>query len=181
MYELEGFREILSKDVVEKLKKGDPLSEGTEIEFPDKYLLVAKRGYERYPFEEMILSDVERQKGGLVLIFKSITQGVELEIFLDFMNEKLGFDPIYGFRIHKDRSNQQRVKEELSALQFQKSILSNGHLEIWDVISEKRLGCSDSYIPVNCSINSEHFSKEFEILEAILAEEGKFTGTTADA
>jgi len=116
LYELEGFKEILSKDVVENLKKEDSLSEGTEIEFSDKYPLVAKRGHERYPLEEMILSDVERQKGGLVLIFKSITEGVELKIFLNFIHEKLEFDPIYGFRFHKDRSNQQRTKEELSAL-----------------------------------------------------------------
>lgn len=181
LYELEGFRKILSSDIIENLKKGNSFSESTEIEFPDKYLIVAKRGHERFPLEEMILCGGEGQKGGLILFFKSITEAVELIIFLDFMNEKLGFDPIQGFRVQKDRSNQQRVKEELSALRFQKGILSNGHLEIWDLTTKIRLGCSEPYLPFNCRVDFKQFESEIKILQRILAEDKISINTSKDA
>lgn len=172
LYELEGFKEIIPKEIVESLKKGEPLSKGTEIDFPDKYLLVGKRGHERYPLEEMSLVGGGWVEGGLVLVFKSITEGVELKVMLDFMNEKLGFDPVRGFRIHQERSDNNRVKEELSALKFQKGILSNGHVEIWDISSEKRLGRSETCIPVNCFVNNEFYENEFKVLEGLLSKEG---------
>ncbi len=164
LYELEGFRKIIPSNLIEKLKKGDSISEDTKIELPNKYLILAKRGHEHYPLEEMILAKSEWQKGILVLMFKSVTEGVELKILLDFMHEKLRFDPITGLHIHKDHNKQQRVKEELSALQFLKGILSNGHLEIWDLTTKIRLGCSEPYLPFNCRVNFKQFESEIEKL-----------------
>lgn len=168
LYELEGFREVVPKGVIDTLKQGEGLPDATVLDLPDRCLLIAKRRHEQYPLENMMIVGGGWVAGGLVLDFRSAAGAVELRVMLDFMEGKLHFDPMRGFRIVQDRANQQGVKEELAALRFHRCILSNGHLEIWDASTEKRLGCSETYIPLNCFVNTKFFDEEIAALEKIL-------------
>jgi hypothetical protein len=53
-------------------------------------------------------------------------------------------------------------------MKFQLGILGNGHIEIWDADRERRMGRSETCIPVNCFVNDKYFKEEFEQLEALL-------------
>lgn len=169
LYELEGFREILPQDVIDILKRGEGLPEATALDLPDQCLLIAKRGHEQHPLENMAIVGGGWVAGGLILDFQSAAGAVELRVMLDFMEEKLHFDPMRGFNILQDRANQRRAQEELAALRFHRGILSNGHLEIWDAGAAKRLGCSEGYVPLNCFVNTQFFDEETAALEKILS------------
>lgn len=169
LYELEGFREIIPDKIIDALKQQKNMPENTEIELPDNIMLIGRRGHKSYALDNMKTIGGGWVEGGLILDFRSKSGGTGLRVFLDFLNEKLIFDPISGFVMSSDRSNLQRAQEELAALKFQRCILSNGHLEIWDIQAENRLGCSESYMPVNCFVNTEFFDKETKELEKIIS------------
>lgn len=170
LYELQGFRGILPQDVVKKLKEGQELQGTLEIELPDQYLLIAKRGHEQYPLPPMSIVCGGYVKGGLVLDFSSNAGVIKLRVMLDFKKEKLRFDPMSGFTIIQNRNNRLMAEEELAALKFQRGILSNGSLEIWDPSLGHRLGCSECYLPMNCIINHEYFEEENRVIEKLLNE-----------
>lgn len=169
LYELEGFREILPSSVVNKLKRCESLPEEIELDLPDQFLLIAKRGHEQHPLENMAIISGGWIVGGLILDFQSTSAVVKLRAILSFMEEKLYFDPIHGLNIIQDRTNQQCAQEELAALRFQRAILSNGHLEIWDVCTEKKLGRTEEYLPLDCFVNTKFFDEETSALETILS------------
>lgn len=162
LYELEGFRKILPEDVVKKLKGGQELQGTQEIELPDQYLFLAKRKHENHPLPRMSIVGGVHVKGGLILDFRSIAGVIQIRVMLDFVNEKLKFDPRSGFAIFQNRDDSSMAEEELAALKFERGILSNGSLEIWD---PHRLGCSAGYIPVNCYVNDEYFENEIRAIE----------------
>lgn len=169
LHELEGFREIIPGDIIDAFKQGKGSTDKTELELPDEIMLIGKRGHESYPLNDMIASRAGWADAGLMIDFRSCSGGTGVRVILDFLNEKLVFDPMSGFGMTLDRSSLQAAQEELAGLMFQRCILSNGHLEIWDVQAEKRLGCSESYLPLNCMVNTEFFDEETEALEKIIS------------
>ena len=170
LYELEGFRELLPPVVIDVLKQGEGFQEAIDLELPEHFLLIAKRGHENYPLENMGVIGGGWIEGGLILDFQSPAGAARVRVELNFADEKLNFDPINGFGIVQDRISREHAQEELIALRFQRCILSNGHLEIWNSSTKKRLGCSEGYIPHNFFVNTEFFEKEIAALEAILTE-----------
>jgi methylamine utilization protein MauJ len=169
LYELDGFRQMIPTPIVDALKRGDRLPEDAEITFPDNILLIARHGPDRCQLSNMTLTNGAWIDGGLILDFQSATGTIKLRAMLDFAEEKLHFDPIRSLIITPDRTDRNRVVEELAVLRFQRCILSNGHLEIWDSDSETRLGCSETFIPVNCFVNDKYFDSDSAALESILA------------
>lgn len=168
LYELEGFRKILPQAVVAAFKKGLELQGTQEIELPDQYLLLARRGHERYPLPPMGIADGGYVKGGLILDFTSKAGVVRIRVMLDFAEEKLRFDPMSGLAVCRNRNDPLMAKEELAALRFERGILSNGCLEIWDTDVGHRLGCTAPYIPVNCFVNHEYYENEITAVEKII-------------
>jgi len=69
-----------------------------------------------------------------------------------------------------DRYDKQHVRYEIRVLEFQRCILSNGNLEVWDPESETMLGRSETCIPVNCFVNNEFYESELEKLNVLLGE-----------
>ena len=169
LHELEGFREIIPDEIIDAFKQRKSAPEFTELEFPDEIMLVGKRGHESYPLSNMVALRCGWTDDGLLLDFRSSSGGTGVRVILDFLNEKLIFDPMNGIGMSSNRSDLQRTQEELAMLKFQRCVLSNGHLEIWDVQTEKRLGCSESYMPLNCMVNTEFFDEETEELEKIIS------------
>ena len=168
LYELEGLRNLLPKEVVECFKRGEGSDASFEIDLPEHFLLLAQKGHEQFPLEEMKIAQAGCFEYGLVIDFESAHATVRLRVFANFVDEKLLFDPLRYFRIIPNRDRQEAIQEELSAVQFHRCILSNGHLEIWDPISNNRLGCSEGYIPMNCFVNDEYFDQQTRDLEALL-------------
>lgn len=168
-YELQGFKEEISDNVITYLKSsGGISSDSIEIEIPDEYFVVARRGGEKYSLGSLKIVNGGIVEGGLLLDLATNTNGAVLRIILDFKEEKLKFNPITQMGINKDRSSKELLEAEMAALRFQRCILSNGRLEIWSTDGEKMYGCTEAFVPLNCMVNYEYFDKEITELEKAL-------------
>ncbi|MCO7247742.1 methylamine utilization protein MauJ [Halomonas sp. Mc5H-6] len=173
LYELAGFKEFLSEEVIEKLKNSVPIPDGTTVQIPDSYTVVARRGAEVYAFENMKPEIAGQIEGGMVFDLVSDDSAVRFRTVLSFADERLVFDPVQGIGFTPDRGDQTLIRHELNVLRFQRCILSNGHLEVWDQESEVMLGRSEACIPVNCFVNMEYYDTEFATLEKLLNDDSE--------
>lgn len=170
LYELAGFKEFLPAAIVKALAESEPLPEGTTVEMPELYTIVARRGSETFPFENMHPQIIGQVTGGMVLDFVTNDEAVRVRTELSFAQERLGFDPVRGIGFTPNRDDSKFVQYEIAVLRFSRCILSNGHLEIWNQEDEALLGCSEACIPVNCFVNNEFYEAELGKLEALLGE-----------
>jgi hypothetical protein len=168
LYELEGFRRILPANVLRMLEHTEPVPEGTTIEMPDRFTVVARRGAEVHAFKDLKPEIVGQTQGGMILDFLSEDESVRFRTLLDFAAEKLGFDAVRGIGFVPDRSSKQRVQAEIDVLQFQRCILSNGRLEVWNPDTDTMLGQSETCIPLNCFVNHEFYKSELQTLDELL-------------
>jgi hypothetical protein len=168
LYELQGFREVIPENILKMLEQTEPVPEGTTIEIPDRYTVLARRGAEVHAFENMKPEIVGQTQGGMAMEFVSDDLAIRFRVVLDFSAEKLIFDPIRGIGFLQDRNNKTRVQAEMGVLRFQRCILSNGRLEVWDPEKVIMLGRSETCIPVNCFVNTEFYDSELQTLSALL-------------
>ena len=170
LYELEGFREIIPDHILEMLQKGQPVPQGTAIEMPDNYTVLARRNAETHAFKNMKLGPVGQIEEGMILDFISEDDGIAFRILLHFVGERLVFDPVRGISFTRDRAKRERIRSEIKMLQFQRAILGNGHLEVWDPETERRLGRSETCVPLNCFVNENFYKSELRDLRELLEE-----------
>jgi len=168
LYELEGFRDLLSPGALHTVRCGAGAPLGENIQWPNKWLILAVQGVKQYPLPEMAPTMAFWCGSLLSMTYESINRGIRLSVLLDFQGERLIFDPIAHLLVNGSRSNRRLIDDELAALRFQLGILGNGHIEIWDADRECRLGRSETCLPVNCMVNFDFFEKEFAILEGLL-------------
>lgn len=170
LYELAGFKKLFSEELIEKLKNSVRVPDGTTVDIPDSYTVVARRGAEFYSFENMKPEIVGQVEGGIVFDLVSDDAVVCIRTVLLFADERLVFDPVQGIAFTPNRKDQALIRHELNVLRFSRCILSNGHLEVWDQEREVMLGRSETCVPVNCFVNTEYYDTEFAILEGLLVD-----------
>lgn len=132
LYELAGFKELFPADVVSTLAKSEGLPDGTTVELPDRYTIVARRGPEAVALSDMEPEIIGQVAGGLVMDFVNKDATIQIRTEIAFSDERLRFDPLQGIGFTPDRSNSQRIEHEIDVLKFSRCILSNGHIEVWD-------------------------------------------------
>ena len=170
LYEVQGFRNIIPDDILDMLENTKEVPEGTTIEMPERYTVLARKGAEVHAFEGMSPELVGQVEGGMALDFVSNDAVVRIRTIVDFSNERLRFDPVRGLGFVSNREDEQHIKHEIKVLEFQRCVLGNGHLEVWDSESEAILGQSETCIPVNCFVNHDFYSKELKKLRCLLAD-----------
>lgn len=168
LYQLAGFRTLMSPPVVATLKQGGGVLLKPSVRWPKQWLILAVRAHEQRPLIGMEPTSAIWQQTGLTLKFRSSGGVVELSVQLDFPNERLLFEPLVHFKITSLRVTRGQIEEELAAIQFYYAVLANGHLELWDAVAERRLGRTDGYIPMNMMINFEWFKTQIAELEGLL-------------
>lgn len=129
---------------------------------------VCERTREQYSLVGMEPEFAIWRMRGLTLNFRSRGGVVDLVVFLDFPNERLMFDPLAHFKFAASRVNSLQIEEELAAVRFLFALMCNGHVELWDSGTERRLGRSDVYIPMNMMVNADWFKTRIADLEALL-------------
>lgn len=168
LYELQGFRDMIPREILEMLKNTEPVPEGTTIEMPERYTLIARRGAKTFAFEDLQLRIAGQVEGGMAVEYFSQDGCLLFRTVLLFSEERLLFDPTVGIGFAPDRKDKQRVNNEILLLEFRRCILSNGHLEVWDSDSEAMLGRSETCIPVNCFVDDKYFESELKELKELL-------------
>jgi len=167
-YELGGFRRIFPDQYLELMKRAEPLPEGATVEMPDSFTVVARRGAEIIAFENLRPQFTGQAPEGLVLDLISDHDSVVFRVLLDFAHERCSFEPTGGIGFKQDRSTRVGLTNEIRVLRFQRCVLSNGHIEIWDPATETLYGRSETYIPLNVMVNHEFFAQTIAELEALL-------------
>lgn len=167
LYELEGFRKIFTSEFIESLKS-DSNDLTVTVDVPDNLLFFAKKEHEQFPLPEMRAVEGFNNEDGILLVFESKNGVIKLQVFIDFTNEKLRFDPQQDICFSQNHEKKECIKEELAGIRFQLCILSNGHLEIWNESTVTRLGMSEGYIPLNCFVNHGYFDQHTRKLEELI-------------
>jgi hypothetical protein len=179
LYELEGFRRLMPPTVLSALLAGTAAAVEVSFDLPDKFLVLAKRGSQIVPLHNMSVFAGWYGTGQVMLDLKSELDIVRLRIILSFATEKLIFEPQSDF-VMRRADTLPGLTETLSALRFQQCILSNGHVEIWTKGGEERLGCAESYIPMNCMVNHEFFKTAERELQSKINELTKANDARVD-
>jgi hypothetical protein len=168
LYELAGFRNLLADELIEMLVKSEPIPEGTTVDLPERYTVLARREAEVYSFQDMIPEIAGQVEGGVVFDLVSEDGAIRIRTVLSFADERLKYDPSGGFGFTPNRDDPKFIQYEINYLLFSRCILSNGHLEIWDQEEELMLGRSETCIPVNCFVNPKYYESELSLLENLL-------------
>ena len=167
LYELAGFRKLFPAQILQMLERSEPIPEGTTVDLPERYIVLARRGPESYSFEDMIPEIGGQIEGGLVFDLVTPDDAVRIRTVLSFADERLIFDALSGIGFTPNRNDLNYVQHEINSLNFSRCILSNGHLEIWDQEGEIMLGRSETCIPVNCFVDDGYYESELSALEII--------------
>jgi len=100
------------------LESSEPVPEGTTIEIPDRYSVLARRGATVHVFEDMYPEIAGQVEGGMALDFISDDKTLRIRTVLDFAEERLQFDPVRGISFMPNREDKQYVRNEIAVLEF---------------------------------------------------------------
>lgn len=170
LYELEGFRGFFSQKVLDHLRQSTSVPDGETADIPRRCIVAARKGPDSYIFNNMRLHLVEQVQGGVLVDFLTDDEAVTIRTILNFAEERMDFDPLSGLGFTPNRKDKKHVEYEILLLEFQRCILGNGHLEVWDEDTKIKLGESKMYMPLNCFINEEFFKEKLDILNNLLAD-----------
>ncbi|MBL7071089.1 MAG: hypothetical protein ISS26_02820 [Candidatus Omnitrophica bacterium] len=86
---------------------------------------------------------------------------------LDFIQERIDFDPTSSIRAAKDDGSVLMAEYSLEINRFLKRYWGNGILELWDGKDGKCLGYSDAFIPVNIDLRGtiDNFNQRIKTCE----------------
>lgn len=152
LYELEGFVDILGKDIVEMLAKGKKIPEERQIKLP--HISIRLRDHAPFQSYENLEPLSLKQDGSfLVLYLQSQDKIMHAVIIMDFKNWRIVFDPTEHVAIIDDGSPQPFLIQNQTVL-FAKGKYLNGEIEVYDYASGKLLARADPFIPTNIDIAS---------------------------
>lgn len=150
LYELEGFEKILGCEMVESLKQGEVLEEGSQIDIP--CLSLRLRDSERFPsYEGLMPVGVQQHENSLIIHLSSEDGILQLVIVLDFGEWRLIFDPLEHVNIMDDGTPKPMHVRSDTAL-FAKGKYLNGQVEIYNSQTNDLLARADPFIPVNIDL-----------------------------
>ncbi len=176
LYELAEFRNLFPDDVIDMLVQSEPIPEGTTVDLPDRYTVLARREAEVNSFEDMIPEITGQVEGGIVFDLVTEDGAIRIRTVLSFADERLKFDPLGGIGFTPNRDDPKYIQYEIDSLLFSRCILSNGHLEIWDQDEGLMLGRSETCIPVNCFVNTKYYESELSTLRKLLEPDDQTNG-----
>ena len=147
LFELDGFRQLLSPQVLIGLKDGKPINLADLSAMPA--LSIRLRDHEPITcLEALLVQCLEASGGKLVLSCQSTSGLLQTGLILDFANERLIFEPFDWVAIEDDGSVS-AAEAERDVLQFQQNYFNNGVLEIWGTIANKLMGRCRPFLPMN--------------------------------
>lgn len=160
LYELAGFKAHIGEAAVAGILSGDEPDEGRMIDLPVIDIELRRRP-PLTVFRSLGPVHAAQRDGQLQLIFRSADQLAEIELVLDFREERLRFNWNGGVRLADDGS--QRAAEYASeVMTFLRDYLGNGQLLIFESETRKQLARVDAFIPTNFMPNHDVFNRDIE-------------------
>lgn len=149
LYELSGFKSIFGIDLIEDIINFETL-EDKKLDFPEiPALTVCLNNKDKCEaFTAMTASGADILPAGLLVLHLSNAEGlVRLDLYLDFVGERLSLDLENGFFVGKDETARS-AQFAAEVHEFIADYLMNGILEVWDDNNELVAYC-DPFIPTN--------------------------------
>lgn len=147
LYELNGFREILSGSIVSDIKAGNQIEIAKLLQLPP--LSIRLRDHSIFKSLENLAPEiVDVREGRLIVICSSSTTSLTVNLCLNFADERLELDPVQDIVLQDDGSAE-IVEAAVDHLQFVHGLIRNGQLEVWASGSNTLLGRCDPCVPVN--------------------------------
>jgi hypothetical protein len=151
LYELEGFKKIFGREIVQKLVSGEESVSGEAVEIP--HLRIAIAGKDSYrPFAEMHVIDLAPANGEVFMTLKSSTCESKIRFLLDFADERLRFDAAEDIGVQDD-GTAEAASNIAEVGRFMRDYWSNGRLQIFNAETGDLISYCDPFIPVNAWID----------------------------
>jgi hypothetical protein len=160
LFELEGFKNLLGADRVQRIVDRVTPSDGEVIDLPP--IDVELRRREPYaPLQRMQPYHASQVENRLQLVYASPDGLVKIVFELDFEHERLRFDWNGGILGDDDGSaNAARHAAELT--RFVSDYIGNGELHIFESDTRELLSRVDAFIPVNFWANQDALNSQIQ-------------------
>jgi hypothetical protein len=173
LYELAAFKKIVGPEIVDHLKRGEQITDGSFIDIPRINVQLRRHA----PYSALSnLQPVElRQRGtSLFMRFESEDGNVQVQFRLDFAAERLEFDLFTDLGV-RDSGTADGAIVVAEVKRFSNAYFGNGELHIYDAESGVLLSRKDAFIPMNMWL--DHDAAEVEVARWMqLADERRNTG-----
>jgi len=147
LYELDGFRQLLGRKVVDELKVFKEPELSTLPALPR--LSLRLRDYPQFKsLEGLVPKTAKAIQGRFLLLCTSVNTPLRIAFCLDFRDERLEFDPTEDITLH-DNGSPEIVGAAIDRLRLIQGLVANGQLEVWATESNTLLGRCDPWIPLN--------------------------------
>ena len=148
MYELAGFEALLGPVITGRLKtKGTTLKTEEVAEIPRVRVGIKNRdpyrGLDSLTVRKAIISE-----GKIELTMASEDRLIEVDLTLNFPEERMVFDIDNGLRVADDGS-EDSARQIVSVLHFMRGYICNGKLQVFNAETNSLLGRKDTFIPLN--------------------------------
>lgn len=151
LYELEGFKKLLGRDLVDRLKKRGPCNIEEVPRLPA--MTIRLQGKEPFKHFRAMKPEVVAVAEGRVLLRCDSSAGrVQFSLTLDVAKERLRIEPETGIQILVP-VDEIALEASLDHLRFLRELLCNGILEIWEADPERLLGRCDPYVASNIDLD----------------------------
>ncbi|MCF7717173.1 hypothetical protein H9X98_13370 [Aeromonas jandaei] len=169
VYELAGFSKLFTEAGLEALRHGE-LAPNEKYECPEHYFVLARKQGKCFPLGKMKMFEGSILNKALVIILESESQNIRVRVTLDFVNERLIFDPLQDVLFNQARNSRASVLEEIEFEKFRWCMFCNGNIEIWDETGEQQMAVSQSCILTNVFLDYEAHQLQLEQLNKLLVQ-----------
>jgi hypothetical protein len=150
LYELEGFKKILSSKIVDSLVRG-VYPEESSVDMPNISIKIRDR--EAYaPFENLTIKEIGSKDHVVTMVYASENGLSKFRFRLDFANERLNFDIFSDFRQFDDGSVES-AEALAEGARFFADYFGNGQLFIRNAETNELLSRKDAFLPKNSFVD----------------------------
>ncbi len=166
LYQLDGFRPLVGQEIIDRLKAGESDVSLEGVTLPR--LSIRLRDYEPFAtLENLIVEAGGTVEGRLILQCTSDRYPTVVLVSLHFAAERLEFEPFEYIKVINDDSTRESdlIAIEIDVLNFEKGLIGNAQIEVWNADAGELLGRTAPFIPMNID-----FVRTFENFDTRLGE-----------
>jgi hypothetical protein len=171
LYELAGFKPLLGSDIIEYLKRGEQIPDGTNLQQELPLVTVGIRKYEPYkPLIQMEIVNLRQEQTLMRVTLRSGDGKVFFHFHLDFAGERLRFDISDGIFLVPDDGSAAFAENQAELARFFKEYVGNGQLQFFNADTGALLSRKEAFVPVNCWLDVDGANANIERWKKLQAE-----------
>ncbi len=179
LYELAGFKPLFGRDIIEYLKRGEQIPDGTNLQQELPYVTVGIRKYEPYkPLTRMAIVNLRQEQTLMRVTLGSEDGKISFHFYLDFAGERLHFDISDGIFLAPDDGSAAFAENQAELARFFKNYVGNGQLQFFNADTGILLSRKDAFIPVNSWLDVDGANANIERWKKLQAERNQTVAAT---